>query len=72
MDNLKPDDLSPEVYALYDQYVHGQLDRRAFLDKVSRYAVGGLTAVAILNYLSPQYATAQQVRAGDPRRRRLG
>ncbi len=67
MKKIKNEDLDKEVFALFDRYVHGQINRRAFLDRVSRYAVGGLTAAAILDYLSPKYATAQQVQAGDPR-----
>lgn len=67
MKNIRNEDLNPEVFKLFDQYVHGQLDRRGFLDRTRQYAVGGLTAAAILDYLSPKYATAQQVEAGDPR-----
>lgn len=67
MKEIQNKDLNPEVFRLFDQYVHGQLDRRGFLDRVSQYAVGGLTAAAILNYLSPQYAAAQQIEAGDAR-----
>ena len=67
MKNIRNEDLNPEVFKLFDQYVHGQLDRRGFLDRTKQYAVGGLTAAAILDYLSPKYATAQQVTAGDPR-----
>lgn len=67
MKEFQPEDLDKEVFELFDRYVHGQINRRAFLDRVSKYAVGGITAGAILEYLSPNYATAQQVRAGDPR-----
>lgn len=67
MKKIKNEDLDREVFRLFDRYVHGQINRRAFLDKVSKYAVGGLTATAILDYLSPKYATAHQVRAGDSR-----
>ena len=67
MKKIKNEDLNQEVFDLFDKYVHGNITRRSFLDKVSKYAVGGITAAAILDYLSPQYATAQQVRAGDSR-----
>ena len=67
MKKITNDDINQEVFDLFDKYVHGNITRRAFLDRVSKYAVGGLTAAAILDYLSPQYATAQQVRAGDTR-----
>lgn len=67
MKKIKNEDLGPEVFDLFDKYVHGKINRRAFLENASKYAVGGLTAHAILDYLSPNYATAQQVRAGDKR-----
>ncbi|MBX2819538.1 MAG: dienelactone hydrolase family protein [Rhodothermaceae bacterium] len=67
MKEIRNEDLNPEVFKLFDQYVHGLLDRRGFLDRIKQYTVGGLTAGAILSYLSPKYATAQQIEAGDPR-----
>ena len=60
-------DFQPEVLKLFDQYVHGGLSRRGFLDGASRYAVGGVTAVGLLEALSPNFAAAQQVAPGDPR-----
>ena len=59
--------LKQEVYDLYDSYVHSKIDRREFMEKVSMYAVGGLTVGAILDYLLPNYEEKQQVRADDPR-----
>lgn len=67
MKRIKKEDLSQEVFDLFDGYVHSKFDRRGFLDRVSKYTVGGLTAAAILEFLSPKYAIAQQVRAGDSR-----
>ena len=67
MNPLANQDLPIEVFALFDKYVHDQITRRQFLDQASRYAVGGLTAAAMLEYLSPKYSTAQQVLAGDSR-----
>ncbi len=60
-------DFDPEVLQLFDQYVHGGLSRRGFLDGASRYAVGGVTAVGLLEALSPNFAAAQQVAPADPR-----
>jgi carboxymethylenebutenolidase len=60
-------DFDQELLNLYDGYAHGLLDRRTFLDRAGKFAVGGLTAVAILEALSPKYAFAAQVPAGDPR-----
>ncbi len=60
-------DFDPEVLHLFDKYVHGAIDRRAFLDGASRFAVGGVTAAALLEALSPNFAAAEQVPKTDPR-----
>jgi carboxymethylenebutenolidase len=56
-----------EVLDLFDQYVHGGISRRAFLDGAGRYAAGGMTALAFLEALSPDFAQAQQVAPTDAR-----
>jgi carboxymethylenebutenolidase len=66
MTRLTANDFDPEVMKLFDQYVHGQLDRRGFLSQAGRYAVGGATAASLLTALSPSFA-AQQVAPADPR-----
>lgn len=58
---------SQELLDLYDYYVHGQIDRRAFLERAGKFAVGGVTAAALLEMLSPHYAFAAQVAADDAR-----
>jgi len=60
-------DFPREVLNLFDQYVHGAISRRAFLDGASRYAVGGTTAAGLLAALSPDFAGATQVPADDAR-----
>jgi carboxymethylenebutenolidase len=60
-------DFAPEVLRLFDQYVHGLITRRGFLDGAGRYAVGGATAVGLLEALSPNFAEAQQVAPDDVR-----
>ncbi|MEO8836367.1 MAG: dienelactone hydrolase family protein [Caldimonas sp.] len=60
-------DFDPEVLRLFDRYVHGALDRRGFLDGAARFAVGGVTAAALLEALSPNFAAAAQVPKTDPR-----
>ncbi len=67
MAKLSSVDLDREVFQLFDSYVHSRISRREFVERLSKYAVGGITVAAILDYLSPKYAAAQQVRAGDPR-----
>jgi len=56
-----------ELLDIYDYYVHGQIDRRGFLEKAAKFAVDGLTAAALLEMLSPQYAFAAEVPKEDPR-----
>lgn len=60
-------DFHPEVLKAFDQYVHGLIPRREFLKSAGKYAVAGLTAEALLNALSPNFAEAQQVRPTDER-----
>ncbi|MGH8032994.1 MAG: dienelactone hydrolase family protein [Luteimonas sp.] len=62
-------DFDPEVLKLFDQYVHGMIDRRGFLTGAARYAVGAAGAAGLLAALSPQFAMAQQVKPNDARLR---
>ena len=56
-----------ELLDLYDEYVHGQTDRRGFLNRAAKFAVGGATAASILDSLKPNYALAQQIATDDER-----
>lgn len=67
MERRKAGDFPPEVLQLFDGFVHGCLSRRDFLDRAARYAVGGFTAAAMLEALTPDFAWAEQVKADDPR-----
>ncbi len=60
-------DFDPELLILFDAYVHGAMDRRGFLDKARKYAVGGVTAAMLLDALNPKFAEAQQVPKDDAR-----
>jgi carboxymethylenebutenolidase len=60
-------DFPPGVLKLFDQYVHGWMSRRDFLDGAGKFAVGGMTAAAMLEALKPNYALAQQVARDDKR-----
>ena len=62
----KASDFDPKVLNLFDRYVHGLINRREFLEGVSKFAVGGLTAAAILESLNPKYVEAQQIPEDDP------
>jgi len=63
----KASDYDPEVLDLFNLYVHDKINRREFLDRVGKFAVGGLTAIAILKSLEPNYAEAQQTSWHDSR-----
>jgi carboxymethylenebutenolidase len=67
MERKKASDFDQELLNLFDQYVHGQIDRRGFLDRAGRFAVGGMTAAMLLDALNPQFAAAQQVPKDDKR-----
>ncbi len=67
MERKRVTDFDPQLLALFDQYVHGHISRRAFLDGASKFAVGGLTATALWEMLRPNYALAQQVAKNDSR-----
>jgi carboxymethylenebutenolidase len=67
MERKKASDFPQELLDEFHLYVHGDIDRRTFLDRAGKYAVGGLTAAAILDMLKPNYAWAQQVPKDDKR-----
>ena len=60
-------DFDQELLDIYDEYVHGQIDRRDFFSKAGKFAVGGMTVAALLDSLVPEYAFAQQVAKDDER-----
>ena len=60
-------DFHPEVLSWFNKYIHGEVDRRGFLNAVAKYAVGGVTATMLLDALSPNFAQAQQVAGNDSR-----
>ncbi len=60
-------DFDQELLILFDAYVHGTLDRRGFLERAQKFAVGGMTATMLLGALSPNFAAAQQIAPTDPR-----
>jgi carboxymethylenebutenolidase len=66
MKELRKEDISQEVFKLYDDYAHNRIDRRVFLERLSMHAVGGVTVTALLSFISPNY-TIIQVPQGDPR-----
>ncbi|QEM08556.1 dienelactone hydrolase family protein [Mucilaginibacter rubeus] len=67
MTQINKEDIKQEVFDLYDDYAHNRLDRRAFMQKLSIYAVGGLTVPSLMSFLMPNYQTTAQVKPDDPR-----
>lgn len=67
MERLKASDFDQGLLDLFDAYVHGGIDRRQFLDRAKVFAVGGVSAAALLESLSPKYAEAQQIPVDDDR-----
>ncbi len=66
MERLTAKDFDQELLELYDFYAHGKITKREFLDRSAKWAVGGVTAIALLDMLSPNYALAEQVSFNDP------
>lgn len=66
MKELKKEEIKQEVFDLYDDYAHNRIDRRLFMDKLSMYAVGGVTVASLLSFISPDYHIIQ-IKSDDPR-----
>jgi carboxymethylenebutenolidase len=69
IDRKKASDFPQELLDLFDLYVHGDIDRRAFLERAQKFAGAGITAAAIWESLRPNYAWAEQIPKDDPRLR---
>src|SRR6476620_10558533 len=69
LDNIeiKKEDIKQEVFDLYDAYAHNRLNRREFMEKLSTYAVGGITVDSLMSFLMPNYQGGIQVKEDDPR-----
>lgn len=67
MNNIKKEDIKQEVFDLYDDYAHSRINRRDFMQKLSAYAVGGITVTSLMSFLMPDYQNTLQVQADDPR-----
>lgn len=67
MERKTAHEFDQELLILFDAYVHGGIDRRTFLDRASKYAVGGMTAMMLLEQLNPKFLEAQQVKPDDAR-----
>lgn len=66
MQPLKKEDISQEIFDLYDDYAHNKIDRRQFVEKLSLYAIGGLTVTSLLSFITPNYLDNVMVKPDDP------
>ncbi len=66
MKKLSKEDIKQEVFDLYDDYAHNRLDRRSFMEKLSTYAVGGITVASLMSFIMPDYKTKILVAQDDP------
>src|SRR5215212_4446887 len=67
MERKKASDYPQELLDLFHEYQHGDISRRDFLERAKKFAVGGVTAMALYESLKPNYAWAQQVPKDDKR-----
>ncbi len=63
---IRKEDVPQEVFELYDDYAHNRIDRRKFIDRLSMYAVGGITLGSLMSFVMPHYQENLQTRPDDP------
>lgn len=66
MRKLKKEDIKQEVFDLYDDYAHNKIERRKFMEKLSAYAVGGITVSSLMGFMMPDYKTTATIDPNDP------
>jgi carboxymethylenebutenolidase len=67
MKEITREDISQELFDLYDDYAHNKIQRRQFIEKLSLFAVGSLTVPSLLSFMTPNYKDSLLVQAEDPR-----
>ena len=67
MKKLTKEDISQEVFDLYDDYAHNKIERRQFIEKLSIFAVGSLTLPSLLSFMTPNYVDSILIKPEDPR-----
>ena len=67
MKKLNKEQINPEIFDIYDDYAHNKIDRRQFVEKLSIYAVGGLTVSSLMSFILPNYEAAITIKQDDPR-----
>ncbi|KYG81186.1 dienelactone hydrolase [Roseivirga seohaensis] len=67
MKKLTKEEVNPEIFDLYDDYAHSKIDRRAFMERLSLYAVGGITIGSLMSFMMPNYKDTMLVAPDDER-----
>jgi carboxymethylenebutenolidase len=67
MRRISKEDIKQEMFDLYDDYAHNKIDRKKFLEKLSLYAVGGISLSSLMSFMLPDYLRKIQVPSDDPR-----
>ena len=67
MKKLKKEDIKQDVFDLYDDYAHNKMQRREFIERLSLYAVGGITISSLMSFMMPNYIDTALVSMNDPR-----
>tara|TARA_R110000796_G_scaffold159169_3_gene275827 strand:- start:88050 stop:88937 length:888 start_codon:yes stop_codon:yes gene_type:complete len=67
MKKLTKEEVNPEIFDLYDDYAHSKIDRRAFMERLSIYAVGGITVGSLMSFMMPNYKDTMLVAPNDER-----
>ncbi|KQB40229.1 Carboxymethylenebutenolidase [Flavobacterium daejeonense] len=67
MKKITKEDISQEIFDLYDDYAHNKIERRQFIEKLSVFAVGSLTLPSLLSFITPDYVNSVTIQPNDPR-----
>lgn len=67
MQKLSKEDISQEIFDLYDDYAHNKIERRQFIEKLSIFAIGALTLPSLLSFMMPNYEDSILIKPDDPR-----
>ncbi len=67
MKKITKADIKQEVFDLYDAYAHNRIDRKQFIERLSAYAVGGLTVSSLMGFIMPNYQDKIQIQEDDAR-----
>ncbi len=67
MKPLRKEDIKQEVFDLYDDYAHNKINRRQFVERLSLYAIGGITVTSLMSFIMPNYVDTLMVKPNDPK-----